>query len=144
MNHTNKYEVISKIVSKEWTKVRGSIALNCSMRYINILINKYKQRNKTCFIHDNTGHIPVNKLTRELIGKILQLKKNIRNAFHSLTSEIKFKPPKILMYLYLRWKEFFDLIVSSLVSQEKIRLNNFSVKKCWKIKLNWHLANKKK
>lgn len=50
MNEYYKYQVIKKLVNTKGNKHAAAFKLNCSIRTINRLINKYKENGKVAFI----------------------------------------------------------------------------------------------
>lgn len=51
MNEKNKYEVIKELVDHKGNKKRAAIKLNLSVRQINRLIKRYKEKGKEGFLH---------------------------------------------------------------------------------------------
>jgi transposase len=70
MNEEVKYELIKNLVEKKGNKRVVSIKLNCSLRTIDRLINKFKTKGKKGFVHGNRDSKPSNamdKNTKETI-----------------------------------------------------------------------------
>lgn len=72
----NKYEIIKKLVETNGNKHRAAIALNCSLRHINRLIQIYKTKGKYGFLHGNTGRSPSIAKDEDFKQNIIQLYKN--------------------------------------------------------------------
>lgn len=51
MKEMDKYEVIKNLVETNWNKQRAAIVLECSVRYINRMIKRYKAQGKEFFVH---------------------------------------------------------------------------------------------
>lgn len=72
----NKYEIIKKLVETNGNKHRAAIALSCSLRHINRLIQIYKTKGKYGFLHGNTGRSPSIAKGEYFKQNIIQLYKN--------------------------------------------------------------------
>ncbi len=73
MNEQNKYEVIKNLVDKKGNKKRAALKLGCSIRTINRLVIKYKERGKSAFQHGNHGKVPTRALDKTLSDSIILL-----------------------------------------------------------------------
>ena len=74
-NEEYKYELISKIVNNKTNKRRIAVLLGCSLRNINLMINRYDPMNKLCFKHKNSGKVPINKTDQGVVKEIIKLKR---------------------------------------------------------------------
>lgn len=63
----NKLKVIEKLVNKQITRTDASLKLNCSLRQIDRLVNKYKIEGKEGFIHKSRGTKNFRKTEEEKI-----------------------------------------------------------------------------
>lgn len=63
----NKLKVIEKVVNKQITRTDASLKLNCSLRQIDRLVNKYKIEGKEGFIHKSRGTKNFKKTDEEKI-----------------------------------------------------------------------------
>lgn len=85
MEENNKYLTIKKLVETNGNKKRAAIALNCSVRHINRMINGYKESGKDFFVHGNRGRKPVHTLdgnTKQLIVDLYRTKYTDANITH--------------------------------------------------------------
>ncbi len=73
MNEQYKYEVIKKLYDNNGNKKAVAFKLNISVRQVNRLLIKYKERGKSAFIHGNRSKSPNNKLDISLSSKIITL-----------------------------------------------------------------------
>jgi len=73
MNEQEKYEVIKNLVEKKGNKAIASIKLNCSLRTIKRLINKYKTKGKNGFIHGNRNLKPSITISDDIKKQIIEL-----------------------------------------------------------------------
>lgn len=57
LNESEKYKlkIIEKVVNKQITRTEASLKLNCSLRQIDRLVNKYKTEGEEGFIHKSRG-----------------------------------------------------------------------------------------
>lgn len=69
----NKYDTISKVVSKNITVKEATEKLDLKERQIYRLKKLYIEQGENAFIHKNKGKIPVNKLDENLIKEIENL-----------------------------------------------------------------------
>ena len=53
MNELEKYNIIKNLVDNNGNKNNAAIKLNLSRRQIDRLINKYKEKGKSSFVHGN-------------------------------------------------------------------------------------------
>lgn len=75
MKEQTIYDIIKKLVDTNGNKKRAAIKLNCTLRYVNKLIIKYKTEGKSGFIHKNSGRKPKTTIPDEIKNKILLLYK---------------------------------------------------------------------
>jgi len=73
MNELEKYNVIKELVDHNGNKNRAAIKLNISRRQIDRLVIKYKENNKSAFIHGNRTKKPVNKIDKLISEDIILL-----------------------------------------------------------------------
>ncbi|MDD2489927.1 MAG: hypothetical protein PHY26_01565 [Bacilli bacterium] len=73
MNELEKYNVIKELVDHNGNKNRAAIKLNISRRQIDRLIIKYKENNKSAFIHVNRSKKPANKIDKLISEDIILL-----------------------------------------------------------------------
>lgn len=71
MNEQEKYQVIKELVDSNGNKKRASVKLSLSIRQIDRLIQKYKEKGKSAFIHGNRDKKPVNKLDSTISDNII-------------------------------------------------------------------------
>ena len=76
MNEQEKYEVIKELVDHNGNKNRASKKLGLSRRQVDRLIIKYKENEKSAFIHGNRLKKPVNALDNSISEDIILLYKN--------------------------------------------------------------------
>ena len=76
MNEEKKYNVIKKLVDNNGNKKRAAIELQCSLRTINRLIQKYLNEGKSGFIHGNRNRKPSTAFSKETKSMIINLYKN--------------------------------------------------------------------
>lgn len=76
MKEQNTFEIIKNFVHYGGNKKRISIQLNCTIRNVNLLINKYKTYGKEAFSHHNKNRKPKHSLSSELVNKIILLYEN--------------------------------------------------------------------
>ena len=68
-----KYNVIQKVVSREYTKQKAVEELGIGIRQINRLIIKFKNEGKEGFIHKTKGKESKRKISAELREEIVNL-----------------------------------------------------------------------
>lgn len=68
-----QYTVIKKCVETNGNKKRAAIVLNCSLRHVNRLIRKFKEKGKEAFVHGNRGRSPSNKIDESVRNEILEI-----------------------------------------------------------------------
>ncbi len=73
MNELEKYNVIKELVDHKGNKKRASLKLNLSVRQIDRLIIKYKEKGKSGFIHGNRSKKPVNTIDKTISDNIILL-----------------------------------------------------------------------
>lgn len=76
MNEYHKYSIIKNLVDNDGNKNNAAIKLNLSRRQIDRLINIYKEKGKSGFIHGNRGHKPINTLDLTISENIILLYQN--------------------------------------------------------------------
>lgn len=73
MKEEEKYNVIKELVDHNGNKDRAAIRLGITIRQVNRLIKRYKEKGKDGFIHGNRNRQPINSLPQKLINKIIKL-----------------------------------------------------------------------
>lgn len=73
MTEQDKYETIKKLVETNGNKKRAALKLECTVRHVNRLINRYNIDGKSAFIHGNKGRKPKHTLDDETRNLILDL-----------------------------------------------------------------------
>ena len=73
MNESYQYDIIKKVVDSNGSKKRAATKLNCTVRSVNRLINKYKTEGKAGFIHKNRGRKPAITISDEIKQRVLTL-----------------------------------------------------------------------
>lgn len=73
LKYEEQYQVIKEFVDHSGNKKRVALKLNISVRQVNRLIKKYREKGKAAFVHGNSGRKPVNCLTTEINTKIVTL-----------------------------------------------------------------------
>ena len=73
MNEKEKYEIIKELVAHNGNKHRASMKLNLSIRQINRLINIYKEKGKSGFVHGNRSKKPATTLDKSISENIILL-----------------------------------------------------------------------
>lgn len=73
MKEEEKYSVIKELVDHNGNKHRAAIKLGITIRQINRLIKRYKEKGKDGFIHGNRNRQPINSLPQKLINQIIKL-----------------------------------------------------------------------
>ena len=73
MNEKEKYEIIKELVDHNGNKHRASMKLNLSIRQINRLINIYKEKGKSGFVHGNRSKKPATTLDKSISENIILL-----------------------------------------------------------------------
>lgn len=85
MKEMDRYEVIKKLVETNGNKQRAAIALGCSVRHINRMIEGYKKQGKEFFVHGNKGRKPIHALdnaSKEIIVDLYRTKYEGSNLTH--------------------------------------------------------------
>ncbi len=82
MNELKKYEVIKDLVDHNGNKKRASLKLNLSIRQVNRLINIYKEKGKSGFVHGNRGKCPTKTLDQSISADIILLYNNKYQGFN--------------------------------------------------------------
>jgi len=73
MNEQQKYDVIKELVDHGGNKKRAALKLGITVRQVNRLIQRYKEKGKAGFVHGNKTRKPINSLPEELNKKIVDL-----------------------------------------------------------------------
>lgn len=76
MKEKEKYEVIKELVDHNGNKKRAELKLNLSRRQVNRLINIYKEKGKSGFVHGNRGRQPSKTLDKPISEDIILLYTN--------------------------------------------------------------------
>ncbi len=76
MNELKKYEVIKELVEHGGNKKRAALKLDLSIRQINRLIIKYKEKGKSGFVHGNRNKKPFTTLDKSISEDIILLYSN--------------------------------------------------------------------
>lgn len=76
MNEQEKYNIIKELVDHNGNKKRAALKLSITIRQINRLINIYKEKGKSGFIHGNRGRKPSKTLDKSISEDIILLYKN--------------------------------------------------------------------
>ena len=82
MNELYKYKTIKELIDHDGNKKRVSKKLGISSRQVNRLINIYKEKGKSGFIHGNRGRVPTKALDSSISEDIILLYKNKYNDFN--------------------------------------------------------------
>lgn len=65
MNELEKYKTIKKLVEENGNKKRAAIKLQCTVRTVDRLIQKYNEFGKEAFVHGNRGRKPSTTIPEE-------------------------------------------------------------------------------
>ena len=76
MIELEKYNIIKNLVDNNGNKNTAAIKLNLSRRQIDRLINIYKEKGKSGFVHGNRGHVPPKALDKSISNNIILLYQN--------------------------------------------------------------------
>lgn len=76
MNELEKYKTIKKLVEENGNKKRAANKLQCSVRSIDRLIQKYNELGKEAFVHGNRGRKPSTTIPEETKNFIICLYKD--------------------------------------------------------------------
>lgn len=76
MNELEKYQIIKRVYYNEISKERAAIKLNCSLRTVFNLINKYRMYGKLGFVHGNRNRKPKTTILKETTDTIVMLYAN--------------------------------------------------------------------
>ena len=71
MNELEKYEVIKECIKTKGPKTRYALKLGITVRHLNRLIHKIKDKGKKGFIHGNRGREPKNKNDAVFVENII-------------------------------------------------------------------------
>lgn len=105
MKEMNIYQIIKKLVETNGNKKRAAIRLDCSIRNINLLIKKYKEKGKAGFSHGN-------KLRKPKATICIQIRNNIVNLYEK-------------KYFGFNWKHFYE----KLNAVENIKISYYALHK---------------
>lgn len=76
MNEQEKYEVIKSLVDHKGNKNAAAVRLGCTVRTINRLIQRYKEKGKAGFVHGNRGRKPAHTFSEATVTDIITLYNN--------------------------------------------------------------------
>lgn len=76
MNELEKYKTIKKLVEENGNKKRAAIKLQCTVRTVYRLIQKYNEFGKEAFVHGNRGRKPSTTIPEETKKFIISLYKD--------------------------------------------------------------------
>lgn len=82
MNELRKYEIIKDLVDHNGNKKRAAINLGLTVRQINRLIIKYKEKGKSGFVHGNRSKKPAKTLDKSFSDTIILLYRNKYQGFN--------------------------------------------------------------
>lgn len=82
MNELEKYKVIKELVDHNGNKNRAKEKLGLSIRQINRLIKKYKEKGKSGFVHGNRSKKPAHCLDKSISDTIILLYRNKYQGFN--------------------------------------------------------------
>ena len=82
MKEQKKYEVIKELVEHGGSKERAALKLGITIRQVNRLIIKYKERGKKGFVHGNRSRKPATTLNKSLSEDIILLYKTKYQDFN--------------------------------------------------------------
>ena len=73
MNEQSKYDVIVNVAQKKTSIKRASVLLNCTIRTVYNLLNKYRNEGKEGFVHGNRDRKPSTTFSEEIKKHIIDL-----------------------------------------------------------------------
>ena len=76
MNEQLKYEIIKEHVEHGGNKKKIALKLSITIRQVDRLIAKYKEKGKSTFVHSNRSRKPINTLDKSISEDIILLYKN--------------------------------------------------------------------
>ena len=76
MNEQLKYEIIKEHVEHGGNKKKIALKLSITIRQVDRLIAKYKEKGKSIFVHGNRSRKPINTLDKSISEDIILLYKN--------------------------------------------------------------------
>lgn len=82
MNELKKYEIIKELVDHKGNKNRASQKLGISRRQVDRLINIYKEKGKSGFVHGNRSKKPVHTKDKSISEDIILLYRNKYQDFN--------------------------------------------------------------
>ena len=82
MKEQNKYEVIKELVDHNGNKNRAKEKLGLSIRQVNRLINIYKEKGKSGFVHGNRSKKPAKTIDKSISDNIILLYRNKYQGFN--------------------------------------------------------------
>lgn len=134
MNEENKYQIIKKLVETNGNKKKAAIKLGCTIRTINRLIIKYKEKGKAGFIHGNRNKLPSTTIPLDIRNKIVQYYiDNYQDANYRHFKEIVYEDfnIKISDTTLRKW-----LLEENIISPKANRSTKKALKKKLKTKLD--------
>lgn len=131
LNESEKYKLktIEKVVNKQITRTDASLKLNCSLRQIDRLVNKYKTEGKTGFIHKSRGTKNFKKTEEEKIeyAKELYLTKY---SYFNFTHFYEKTKEEIGISYSVMYKAFVkDGILSTMAQRKTVANYNITMSK---------------
>ena len=82
MKEQNKYEIIKELVDHNGNKNRAKEKLGLSIRQVNRLINTYKEKGKSGFVHGNRSKKPAKTIDKTISDNIILLYRNKYQGFN--------------------------------------------------------------
>ena len=82
MNEQLKYKIIKELVDHNGNKRRAAEKLNLSRRQIDRLIQKYKEKGKSSFVHGNRDRKPAKSIEKPISDNIILLYRNKYQGFN--------------------------------------------------------------
>ena len=82
MKEQNKYEIIKELVDHNGNKNRAKEKLGLSIRQVNRLINIYKEKGKSGFVHGNRSKKPARTIDKSISDNIILLYRNKYQGFN--------------------------------------------------------------
>lgn len=82
MKEQNKYEVIKELVEHGGNKKRAALKLGLSVRQVDRLINTYKEKGKSGFVHGNRSRKPAKTIDKPISDNIILLYRNKYQGFN--------------------------------------------------------------
>ena len=82
MKEQNKYEVIKELVEHGGNKKHTALKLGLSVRQVDRLINTYKEKGKSGFVHGNRSRKPAKTIDKPISDNIILLYRNKYQGFN--------------------------------------------------------------